>query len=53
LPRWWLRYLVSLRSDADCALSIRDSGKVIIDLQVYNLLQLIYARLGEKELARQ
>jgi tetratricopeptide (TPR) repeat protein len=41
------------RSDAERALSIRDPGKMIIDLQVYNLLQLIYARLGEKELARQ
>jgi len=40
------------RSDAERALSIRDPGKVIIDLQVYNLLQLIYARLGEKELAK-
>jgi len=41
------------RNDAERALSIQDPGKVIIDLQIYNLLHLIYARLGEKELARQ
>jgi len=41
------------RNDAERALSLQDPGKVIIDLQIYNLLQLIYARLGEKELARQ
>ena len=41
------------RNDAERALSLPDPGKVIIDLQVYNLLQLIYTRLGEKELARQ
>ena len=41
------------RNDAERALSLPDPGKVIIDLQVYNLLQSIYTRLGEKELARQ
>jgi len=41
------------RNDAERALSLQDPGKVIIDLQIYNLLQLIYARLGEKDLARQ
>jgi tetratricopeptide (TPR) repeat protein len=41
------------RNDAERALSLPDPGKVIIDLQVYNLLQMIYTRLGEKELARQ
>jgi tetratricopeptide (TPR) repeat protein len=40
------------RIDAESALSLPDPGKVIIDLQVYNLLQLIYTRLGEKELSR-
>ena len=41
------------RNDAERALSLQDPGKVIINLQLYNLLQQIYARLGEKELARQ
>jgi tetratricopeptide (TPR) repeat protein len=41
------------RNDAERALSIQDTSRIIIDLQIYNLLQLIYARLGEKELARQ
>jgi tetratricopeptide (TPR) repeat protein len=41
------------RNDAERALSLPDPGKVIIDLQLYNMLQQIYARLGEKELARQ
>jgi tetratricopeptide (TPR) repeat protein len=41
------------RNDAERALSLKDPGGVIIDLQVYNLLQMIYTRLGETELARQ
>jgi tetratricopeptide (TPR) repeat protein len=41
------------RNDAERALSLKDPGGVIIDLQIYNLLQLIYTRLGETELARQ
>jgi tetratricopeptide (TPR) repeat protein len=41
------------RNDAEGALSLKDLGGVIIDLQIYNLLQLIYTRLGETELARQ
>jgi len=40
------------RIDAESALSLPDPGKVIIELQVYNLLQLIYTRLGEQELSR-
>jgi tetratricopeptide (TPR) repeat protein len=49
----WLGNLQDARNDAERALSIQDPGKVIIDLQIYNLLQLIYARLGDKDLARQ
>jgi tetratricopeptide (TPR) repeat protein len=41
------------RNDAERALSLADPGKVIIDLQLYNLLQSIYTRLGQTELARQ
>jgi tetratricopeptide (TPR) repeat protein len=41
------------RNDAERALSLQDPGSVIINLQIYNLLQLIYTRLGETELARQ
>jgi len=41
------------RNDGERALSLKDPGGVIIDLQIYNLLQLIYTRLGETELARQ
>jgi tetratricopeptide (TPR) repeat protein len=44
--------LQDARNDTERALSIQDPGKVIIDLQIYNLLHLIYARLGEKDLAR-
>jgi tetratricopeptide (TPR) repeat protein len=40
------------RIDAEKALSLPDPGKVIIDLQLYNLLQSIYTRLGEEELSR-
>lgn len=43
---------VDARNDTETALSLPDPGRVIIDLQLYNLLQLIYTRLGETELAR-
>jgi len=41
------------RDDAERELCLQDPGNVIIDLQIYNLLQLVSARLGERELARQ
>jgi tetratricopeptide (TPR) repeat protein len=40
------------RKDAERALSLRDPGGLVLDLQVYYLLATIYARLGETELAR-
>lgn len=40
------------RQDAERALSLRDPGGLVLDLQVYYLLARIYARLGEPELAR-
>ena len=40
------------RTDAEKAASIEDPAHVIIDLQLYSLLEQIYARLGETELAR-
>jgi tetratricopeptide (TPR) repeat protein len=39
------------RSDAEQALRLTDSSGVIIDLQVYYLLESIYRRMGETELA--
>jgi Flp pilus assembly protein TadD len=39
------------RADAETAASLPDPGGVIIDLQVYTLLEQIYRRLGETALA--
>lgn len=39
------------RSDAEKAASLPDSAGVIIDLQIYSLLEQIYRRLGETQLA--
>ena len=39
------------RADAEQALRLADSSGVIIDLQVYYLLESIYRRMGETELA--
>ncbi|HTR64877.1 MAG TPA: tetratricopeptide repeat protein [Terriglobales bacterium] len=39
------------RSDAEKAASLQDPAGVIIDLQLYSLLEQIYRHLGEKELA--
>lgn len=44
--------LQQARSDAEKAASIADPQGVIADLQVYILLEQIYSRLGETELAR-
>jgi tetratricopeptide (TPR) repeat protein len=40
------------REDAEIALSLRDPGGSVVDLQVYYLLATVYARLGETDLAR-
>jgi tetratricopeptide (TPR) repeat protein len=40
------------REDAERALSLPDPGGSVLDLQVYYLLATVYARLGEKDLAR-
>jgi tetratricopeptide (TPR) repeat protein len=40
------------REDAERALSLREPGGLVLDLQVYYLLATVYARLGETELAR-
>jgi len=40
------------RTDAERALSLRDPGGLVLDLQLYYLLATVYARLGESELAR-
>jgi hypothetical protein len=39
------------RSDAERAASLTEETGGILNLQVYNLLEQIYRRLGEKELA--
>jgi tetratricopeptide (TPR) repeat protein len=39
------------RKDAEMAASLADPSGIIIDLQVYTILEQIYRRLGEKELA--
>ena len=41
----------SARADAEKALSLPDPGHVILDLQMYNLLEQIYRRIGENDLA--
>jgi tetratricopeptide (TPR) repeat protein len=56
---WYERAKVNLRlqnygearADAERALGLADSSGVIIDLQVYYLLESIYRRMGETELA--
>ncbi len=40
------------REDAERALSLRDEGGLVLDVQVHYLLATVYARLGEAELAR-
>ena len=57
---WYERAKVNLRmknyqqarADAEKAATIEDPAHVIIDLQLYSLLEQIYARLGETELAK-
>ena len=39
------------RADGERAATLRDTGGVILDLQIYALLGQIYGRLGNKELA--
>jgi tetratricopeptide (TPR) repeat protein len=56
---WYERAKVNLklknnqqaREDAERAANIRDSQGIIIDLQLYVLLEQIYTRLGDKDLA--
>jgi tetratricopeptide (TPR) repeat protein len=40
------------RTDAEKTASVEDPAHVIIDLQLYSLLEQVYARLGETELAK-
>jgi tetratricopeptide (TPR) repeat protein len=40
------------REDAERALSLRDEGGLVLDVQVHYLLATVYARLGEVDLAR-
>jgi tetratricopeptide (TPR) repeat protein len=47
-----LNNLRQARSDAEKAASLVDSQGIIADLQIYVLLEEIYSRLGETELAR-
>jgi Tfp pilus assembly protein PilF len=47
-----LEEYAAARESAERALSLRDPGGVVIDLQVCYLLATVYARLGEVELAR-
>ena len=47
-----LREYGAARRDAERALSLRDPGGLVLDLQVYYLLATVYGRLGETELAR-
>lgn len=46
-----LKNYTDARTDAEKAESLSDPGGVILDLQMYTLLEEIYRRLGEKELA--
>jgi tetratricopeptide (TPR) repeat protein len=41
------------REDGERALGLRNPGNLVLDVQVYYLLSNVYARLGERELARQ
>lgn len=47
-----MRDFRTARQDAEKAASIADPGGLIIDLQIYTLLEQIYRRLGETELAK-
>ena len=47
-----LKNLQQARTDAEKAASLPDAQGIIADLQVYVLLEQIYSRLGETELAR-
>ena len=47
-----MRNLVVARREAEKALELQDRGGVILDLQVYYLLQQVYAQSGEPVLAR-
>jgi tetratricopeptide (TPR) repeat protein len=47
-----MRNYQQARTDAEKAASLEDRGHVIIDLQVYALLQQVYGRLGETALAK-
>jgi len=47
-----LGHYQAAREDAERALSLPDSGGLVLDLQVYYLLATVYARLGETDLAR-
>ena len=57
---WYERAKVSLnmkdyekaRTDAEKVVSMPDPGGIILDLQTYTLLEQIYRRLGETELAK-
>ncbi len=40
------------REDAERAVGLRNPGNLVLDVQVYYLLSNVYARLGERELAR-
>ncbi|MDA2931101.1 tetratricopeptide repeat protein [Acidobacteria bacterium AH-259-O06] len=40
------------RTDLEKALRLPDPSKFILDLQIYYLLSMVYARLGQEELAR-
>ena len=46
-----LRDYPAARADAEKAGSLQDARGVVLDLQVYTLLEEVYRRLGEKELA--
>jgi tetratricopeptide (TPR) repeat protein len=56
---WYERAKVNLsmknyedaRADGERAATLRDTKGVILDLQIYTLLEQIYSRLGNKELA--
>jgi tetratricopeptide (TPR) repeat protein len=56
---WYERAKVNLsmknyedaRADGERAATLRDTRGVILDLQIYALLEQIYGRLGNKELA--
>jgi hypothetical protein len=47
-----MRNLALARREAEKALELPDRAGVILDLQVYYLLQQIYSQIGESALAR-